>query len=312
MTIKILFSAADRHHQEWIPVLNQTFTEFDLDFDLITYADNPTEIDYLLHSPDGPVNDFTPFANLSAIMTLWAGVEDIINNKTIACPLVRMNDPGMVEGMREWVTGQVLRHHLGMDIHINNRSGAWLKETSPPLARSRVVGFLGLGVLGLACLKAVKVLNFQVMGWSRTKREIPDVQTFHGKDGLHHVLGASDIIAMILPLTRETTDLINRDTLKFIKRGTVLINSGRGGLINEEDLLQALDNGQVSHATLDVFKTEPLPVNHPFWLHDKVSIWPHISSESRPQTASISIARNITRNLKGEAMKNVVDFERGY
>jgi len=127
MTIKILFSAADRHHKEWIPVLNQTFTEFDLDFDLITYTDNPEEIDYLLHSPDGPVNDFTPFANLRAILTLWAGVEDIINNKTITCPLVRMNDPGMVEGMREWVTGQVLRHHLGMDIHINNRSGTWLK-----------------------------------------------------------------------------------------------------------------------------------------------------------------------------------------
>ena len=312
MTIKILFSAADRHHKEWIPVLNQTFNEFCLDFDLITCTDNPEEIDYLLHSPDGQVNDFTHFTNLRVIMTLWAGVEDIINNKTIACPLVRMNDPGMVEGMREWVTGQVLRHHLGMDTHINNRSGAWLKETSPPLARSRVVGFLGLGVLGLACLKAVKALNFQVMGWSRTSREIPYLQTFNGMDGLHHVLGASDIIAMILPLTRETTDLINRDTLKFIKRGAVLINSGRGGLINEADLLQALENGQVSHATLDVFKTEPLPVNHPFWQHDKVSIWPHISSESRPPTASISIARNIARNLRGQPMKNVVDFERGY
>ncbi len=312
MTINILFSADDRHHSVWLPVLRKTFTEFELDVELVLETRNPEEIDYMIHSPDGKINDFTPYTNLKAILTLWAGVEDIIHNPTIACPLVRMNDPGMVEGMAEWVTAQVLRHHLGMDIHINNTSGAWLKETSPPLARSRVVGFLGLGVLGLACLQAVRSLNFQVVGWSRTPKEITGIKTFHGEAGLTQVLGSSDIISMILPLTRDTSDLINQDTLKSIKPGAVLINSGRGGLINENDLLEALDTGKVSHATLDVFKTEPLPVDHPFWKHEQVSIWPHISSETRPETASISIARNIVRNQRGEAMENIVDFERGY
>ncbi len=312
MTTNILFSAAERHHPVWLPALHNTFSEFDLDFNLLIETNRPNDIHYLLHSPDGPINDFTPFANLKAIMTLWAGVEDIIANPTISCPLVRMNDPGMVEGMSEWVTGQVLRHHLGMDRHIMNNTGAWLKETSPPLARSRVVGFLGLGVLGLACLKAVQSLNFQVIGWSRTPKEIPGVKTFHGKDGLTRVLATSDIVAIILPLTEETADLINRDTLQSVKRGAVLINSGRGGLIKEEDLLEALDCGLLSHATLDVFKIEPLPVDHPFWQHEQVSIWPHISSESRPQTASISIARNIVKNQKGEQMDNLVDITRGY
>ncbi len=312
MTLNILFSAADRHHAVWIPALQKTFSEFELDFELLLKTRKPEEIDYLVLSPDGEINDFTPFTNLKAIMTLWAGVENLIHNKTIKCPLVRMNDPGMVEGMSEWVTGQVLRHHLGMDVHINNSSGAWLKETSPPLARSRVVGFLGLGVLGSACLQAVKSLNFQVIGWSRTPKDIPGVKTFHGKDGLVQVLGTSDIISIILPLTRDTIDFINRDTLKSVKPGAVLINSGRGGLIDENDLLEALDNGTVSHATLDVFKTEPLPVNHPFWQHKQVSIWPHISSETRPETASISIARNIVRNKNGEAMENIVDLGRGY
>ena len=312
MTINILFSADDRHRAVWLPTLQQTFTDYELDFDLVSATNKPANIDYMIHSPDGKINDFTPFINLKAILTLWAGVEDIINNPTITCPLVRMKDPGMIEGMVEWVTAQVLRHHLGMDIHINNTSGAWLKETSPPLARSRVVGFLGLGVLGSACLQAVKALNFQVIGWSRTAKEIPDVQTMHGKDGLTKVLGSADIIAMILPLTRDTADLINHDTLQVVKPGAVLINSGRGGLINETDLLQALNTGIVSHATLDVFKTEPLPPNHPFWQHGQVSIWPHISSETRPQTAALSIARNIARNEKGEAMENIVDLVRGY
>lgn len=312
MTINILFSADERHHAVWIPILQKTFIDFELDFELISETTKPEEIDYLIHSPDGPLNDFTPFTNLRAILTLWAGVEDIIRNPTIACPLVRMNDPGMIEGMVEWVTAQVLRHHLGMDIHINNDSGAWLKGTSPPLARSRVVGFLGLGVLGSACLKAVQSLNFQVIGWSRTSKEIHGAPTFHGEDGLTHVLGSSDIISMILPLTRDTSDLINRNTLQVTKHGAVLINSGRGGLINETDLLEALDTGKLSHATLDVFKTEPLPVDHPFWQHKQVSIWPHISSETRPQTASISIARNIVRNQRGEEMENIVDLVRGY
>ena len=153
----------------------------------------------------------------------------------------------------------------------------------------------------MACLLAVRSLNFQVIGWSRTPKEIPGVKTFHGEAGLTQVLGSSDIISMILPLTRDTSDLINQDTLKSIKPGAVLINSGRGGLINENDLLEALDTGKVSHATLDVFKTEPLPVDHPFWKHGQVSIWPHISSETRPETASISIARNIVRNQRGES-----------
>ena len=312
MNKNVLFASNVPNQSKWLVELDRSFKELELEITLLKQTETPSSIDYLITSPGSDTQDFSPFVNLRAILNLWAGVENIINNPTIHCPLVRMNDPGMVEGMTEWVTAQVLRHHLNLDVHITNKQGKWLKEALPPLARSRTVGVLGLGVLGSACAKKLSLFHFQILGWSRTKKEIPGVTTYHGYDALMDVMRQSDIIVLLLPFTTETRDIINEKTLRFCKRGAVLINSGRGDLVDESALIRALDDGQLSHATLDVFKQEPLPPKHPFWKHQKVSVWPHISSESRPETASLSIARNIKRDLEGERMHEIVNLSLGY
>ncbi len=312
MTLNVLFATREVNQSEWFLFLRKAFDDVELDVSLIRETSCPESIDYIITSPNGTVQDFAPFVNLRAILNLWAGVENMIHNQTIHCPLIRMNDPGMIEGMTEWVTAQVLRHHLNMDIHIQNNTGRWLKDTSPPLARTRHVGVLGLGVLGGACAQKIASLKFNVLGWSRTPKKLPNVRSYSGEDGFNAVLGLSDILVLLMPLTPLTENIINRDSLCLCKTGTVLINSGRGGLIDEDALLEALDSGQVSHATLDVFKQEPLPPSHPFWQHEKVSVWPHISSETRPLTASTSIAMNILKDQKGELMSGIVDFSQGY
>ena len=312
MKPKVLFASNVINQSEWLEWLTKAFREVDLEVSLVTQADKPASLDYIITSPCSKIQDYSPYTNLRAVFNLWAGVENIIHNSTIQCPLVRMNDPGMVEGMVEWVTAQVLRHHLNMDIHITNADGKWLKDALPPLARSRTVGILGLGVLGSACAEKLSQFNFNVMGWSRTPKDLPNIVTQTREEGLRSILGMSDFLVLLIPLTPRTENIINEETLGYCKRGLVLINSGRGGLIDEEALLKALDQGQLSHATLDVFKQEPLPLDHPFWKHKKVSIWPHISSETRPQTGSLSIAENIVRDLKGIGMQNIVNFTQGY
>ena len=312
MTANILLSAHEKHHQGWLGYLRRWISETGIAAVVDTGCDDPGSVDYIIHSPDGPIVDFTPYSNLRAVLGMWAGVEDIVNNPTLKVPLTRMVDPGMIEGMTEWITGQVLRHHLGFDQHILNDRGDWLKSASPPLARSRSVGILGLGVLGGAAASILAALNFQVYGWRNSQGGPDGIEVLRGPDGFRHILSIADILVLQLPLTPETTNILDRQAFQMMKTGMTVINSGRGGLIDDDALLEAIDCGIVSHATLDVFRQEPLPPDHPFWKYPKVSVWPHISSETRIETGSRELVRNIARDLDGQKMKNLVQIDRGY
>jgi len=226
-------------------------------------------------------------------------------------PLARMVDAGLSEGMREWVAGHVLRHHLGMDAHINGEPGVWAPRI-PPLARDRTVAILGLGELGATCAEALLSLGFRVTGWSRTPKSLPGVTCHHGADGLADCLRGAEIVVLLLPDTPATEDTLNADTLALLPRGAFVVNPGRGPLIDDDALLAALDSGQVGHATLDVFRIEPLPEDHPFWRHPGVTVTPHIASETRPVTAAQVIAENIRRCEAGEPMLHLVDRDAGY
>lgn len=271
----------------------------------------PGEVDYIIYAPNGPIRDFTPFERAKAVLSMWAGVEGIVDNPTLTQPLARMVDPGLTEGMVEWVTGHVLRHHLGMDRDICREDARW-EVHIPPLARDRGVGVLGLGALGAACAQALAGLNFRVSGWSRSARDVAGVACHHGETGLSQVLRESEILVLLLPLTGETENLMGARNLARLPEGAVLINPGRGPLIDDEALLAALDRGQVSHATLDVFRTEPLPETHPFWAHPGVTVTPHIASETRPGSAARVIAENIRRGEAGEPFLHLVDRDQGY
>jgi glyoxylate/hydroxypyruvate reductase len=307
----LLFSARPGLWEVWAPALRDALAQAGVAADLVAGA-APETVDYIAWAPRGPVQDFTPYTRLRAVFGLWAGVEAIAPNPTLTVPLTRMVDPGLTEGMRDYVLGHVLRHHLGMDAHVLGQDGVWRGGTIPPLARDRTVGVLGLGALGAACAAALAGLGFRVLGWARTAKTIPGVACHHGEAGRDAVLAAAEILVLLLPLTPATETLLDAARLARLPRGAVIVNPGRGGLIDDAALIAALDAGQIGHATLDVFRTEPLPPGHPFWAHPRVTVTPHIASETRPESAARVIAENLRRAEAGAPLLHEVDRKVGY
>lgn len=310
MTLTILFAAGEGDFAEYAPHLQDALAEAGLEAALLTDAP-PERVDYIIYAPANPLRDFSPFTRCKAVLSLWAGVERIVGNPTLTQPLARMVDPALTRGMVEYVTGHVLRYHLGLDAHIHARAGDWV-AVPPPLAGARVVGFLGLGALGQACADALRGLGFQVIGWSRSPKTLPGIPCHHGDEGLKTVLQQSEILVTLLPHTSTTENLLDARRFGFCRSGLCLINPGRGALIDEAALIDALDAGPVQHATLDVFRTEPLPEDHPFWHHPKVTVTPHIAAATRAETAARVIVENIARVEGGAPLLNEVCRTRGY
>jgi glyoxylate/hydroxypyruvate reductase A len=308
--INVLFAARPDSWDAYREALPAAFAAKGLAVDL-RQEFPPEEVDYIVYAPNSRVQDFRPYARAKAVLNLWAGVENVVHNETLTIPLCRMVEDGLTEGMVEWVTGHVLRHHLGIDRCLAQQDGQW-RPIYPPLARDRRVVVLGLGELGSACARMLSALKFDVAGWSRTPRTLEGVETFSGDAGLRAALTGAEIVVLLLPLTPATENLMTAERLAWLSRGAVLLNPGRGALIDDEALLAALDAGQLSHATLDVFRTEPLPPDHPFWGHPKVTVTPHVASETRPRTASMTIAENVRRGEAGEPFLYMVDRTRAY
>ncbi|WP_460272339.1 2-hydroxyacid dehydrogenase [Celeribacter sp. ULVN23_4] len=310
MALTLLFSAPDRIWPAYEKVLPQVLAHAGIDAVLTRDAD-PATVDYIVYAPNDHLSDFSPFTNAKAVLSLWAGVEKISPNPTLTQPLCRMVDDGLALGMRDYVVGHVMRYHLGMDRHIHGLGGNWDK-TTPPLARDRKVTVLGLGELGQTCAKALAQLGFDVTGWSRRPKEIAGLTCLSGPDGLQQALSTAEILVLLLPDTAQTQGILNADTLNALPKGAMIVNPGRGTLIDDDALLAALESRQVGHATLDVFRIEPLPVDHPYWSHPNVTVTPHIAAETRPATASEVIAENIRRGEAGEPFLHLVDRAAGY
>ncbi len=306
----ILFAAPDLW-PDYEPHLAPALAAAGVEAHIVTEAPDPAAVDYIVYAPSAPLQDFAPYSGTKAVLSLWAGVERIVGNRSLTQPLCRMVDPGLTEGMVEWVTGHVLRHHLGMDRHIQNPAHLW-QPGGPPLARARPVTVLGVGELGLAVARALQALNFPVTGWSRTAKEIPGLSTVHGPEGLVQALSSAQIVVTLLPRTPETENILNAVTLAHLPQGAVIVNPGRGALIDDDALLAALDRGDLAHATLDVFRVEPLPAGHPFWAHPRVTVTPHVAAATRTSSAVQVIAENIRRGEAGMPFLHLVDRARGY
>ena len=310
MAINALFAAPSVLWPAYQTALPRAFAQAGLQVNL-SQSHVPAMVDYLIFGPGGPVSDFGPFTRAKAVLNLWAGVEKIVVNPTLHLPLTRMVDPGLTQGMVEYVTGHVLRHHLGIDTDLRSQTAHW-DQRDVPLAAERPVTVLGLGALGQACAQMLAQIGFAVTGWSQSAKSIAGVRSLSGPEGLTDALRDAQIIVALLPLTPDTTNVLNAPTLALPARGAVLINPGRGALIDDAALLAALDSGQIGHATLDVFRAEPLPPDHPFWAHRCITVTPHIASETRPLTASRVIAENIRRGQSGEPLLYLVDRTKGY
>lgn len=308
--IRVLFAAKPADWEEYRNILPGAISDAGVAAEVVTEAD-PETVDYVVYSPSSRVQDFRPFTRLKAVLSLWAGVENVVGNKTLTVPLARMVDFGLTEGMVEWCVGHTLRHHLGMDQDILRADNHW-KPHVPPLARDRSVTVLGLGALGKAVAGALSDLGFDVAGWSRTPKEVPGVLCLSGDSGLEDALGRAEILILLLPLTASTESILNPMRLGLMPEGSFVINPGRGALIDDEALLAALDDGRLAHATLDVFRVEPLPIDHPFWSHPKVTVTPHIASDTRAESAAHVIAENIARGEAGDPFLHLVDRKAGY
>ena len=310
MPLTVFFSAP-AVWDEYRVLLPTLLAEAKIDAVVLTESPDPATVDYIIYAPSAPLQDFTPYTRCKAVLSLWAGVERIVGNSTLTQPLCRMVDTGLTEGMVEWVVGHSLRHHLGMDRHIVNPGHVW-DATCPPLARERRVAMLGMGALGTACAQALAALNFDVMGWSRSEKSVPGIKCLHGETGLESVLRSADIVVTLLPKTPETENLLDARRLAWLKPGAVILNPGRGALIDDAALLAALDAGRVGHATLDVFRVEPLPQDHPYWAHPRVTVTPHIAADTRATGAAKVLVENIRRGETGEPFLHLVDRTRGY
>ena len=320
-TVRILYAGHPDRFEEYRPPLLRALdgaglTSVDLSDDP---GDDPGSYEYMLFAPNGPVSEFAPFSGVRAVLSLWAGVEWVSSNPTVppSVPVTRMVDPGLRDGMVEYVTGHVLRYHLRVDDMWRAKEEArWGQgdsgETMLPLASQRTVGVLGMGELGGACADSLSNMGFRVLGWSRTEKSREGAECRWGPDGLDSILAESDVLVLLLPNTPETADLINVDALNKCKPGVAIINPGRGSLIDDGALLSALDSGRVSGATLDVFRTEPLPPSHPYWRHPRVLVTPHIAAKTRAATAALVIAENIRRAEAGRDLLFRVDREAGY
>lgn len=273
-------------------------------------APDPTAIDALIHAPNPDFTDFAPYQQAGLVQSLWAGVEHIISNRSLTQPLARMVDPSLREAMVEYCLGWAMRQHLGMDRH--KQDGIWRPDATPPLARDRRVTVLGTGALGGAVAQCLAKLGFDVTGWSPSGRAVEGVHVLAGADGLDTALRRAEILITLLPDTPQTHDLLDSRSLALLPPGAAIINPGRGTVIDDAALIAALDSGHLDHAVLDVFRTEPLPPEHIFWAHPKVTVTPHVAAETRPHSAAKTVAENLRRLRDGRPLLYLVDRQRGY
>ncbi|PPR11315.1 MAG: Glyoxylate/hydroxypyruvate reductase A [Alphaproteobacteria bacterium MarineAlpha11_Bin1] len=308
----LLFMCNGEDPDIWMDALREEMSELDIRCWPDQVGDF-ADIDVVL-TWEAPPGVLAMFPNLKAILSLGAGLEHLLSDPELprGVPIARLIDPGLKTGMTEFVTMEILRHHRReAEYRAQQRAGKWklLRQT---MSRDRRIGILGLGHLGSACGEILIELGFPVCGWSRTYKKIPNIESFIGEDGLFSVLERSDILVCLLPLTPQTEDILDATTLGALPRGAFLINAARGKHVVDDDLIDALDSGQLSGATLDVYREEPLGRGHPFWTHPKIVMYPHAAAWTLPESAAPVIADNIRRARNGKVLNGQLDTMKGY
>ena len=250
---------------------------------------------------------------IKAAFNLGAGVDALLRlNIAPSTKLVRLDDAGMAVQIAEYVCHALIRSYRGFGVYAQQASQSnWRVNTSPE-RDAFPVGIMGLGVLGERVARMVGALEFPVNGWSRSPKQIDGVRCFAGNDQLGNFLAESKVLVCVLPLTPQTQGILNRTMLSQLQSGAYLINVGRGAHLVEEDLLALLDSGQMAGATLDVFRTEPLPPGHPFWSHPQVEVTPHIAALTQRKRTIRQIVDKLHQLERGEAVAGLVDASAGY
>jgi glyoxylate/hydroxypyruvate reductase A len=294
----------------WLPAISEHVPG--VEFRVWPEIGDPADIDVAL-TYDPPPGLLATLPNLKAIVNLFAGVDPLLTDPDLPdVPIGRMVDSAMAHDMAQYVVLHALKYFRQMPIveeHQRTHTWEWMKA---PKVEEHTVGVMGIGAMGCAVAEMLAAVGLEVRGWSRSTRKIDGITCFHGEAGLQAFLCGTRTLVVVLPKTDATIGIINANTLAMLPRGAYLINIGRGEHVVDEDLFAALDSGQIAAATLDVFRTEPLPADNPYWDHPKVTVTPHHSGTTRVTTKSRVVAANIRRVLAGGAPLVPVDRKRGY
>ncbi len=254
------------------------------------------------------------YPRLRAILSIGAGIEDVLSDSTIPerVAIIRMIDGALTAGMREYVLLHALRYHRRQpELEAYQRERRW-NPVDAGVAADRHIGIMGLGALGLGSARHLLSLGFKVAGWKRTPASFDGIEVFSGREGLDVFLARTQILVCLLPLTAETRGLIDFEFLRKLPRDACVINASRGECLVENDLLAAIDTGHIGGATLDVFAREPLPPDHPFWIHPKITVTPHIASLTGLDSGGRHIARAIDDIESNKVPLGLVSRDRGY
>ncbi|WP_043361183.1 glyoxylate/hydroxypyruvate reductase A [Belnapia sp. F-4-1] len=308
----VLLSTKASTMEDWRDALLEV--DPSLEIRLFPEAGDPSDIEAAVCWTAHDLGELRRYPNLRLLVSMGAGVDHLLRppGPPPGVPVARLVDERLTQGMTEWVLLNVLRfHRQDPEYRAQQSARLWHELPAPDTARRRI-GILGLGALGGDAARALLALGFPVMGWSRRPKSLPGVESFHGDDGLAAILGRSDILVCLLPLTPETRGLLDAARLALLPAGAYLLNSARGGHMVAADVLAALDSGRLAGAALDVFEPEPLPPEHPFWTHPKVVLTPHAASITIPRSAAPQVVENIHRARAGLAPLNLVDLAAGY
>ena len=306
--MRITFCCADTKAEPWHQGLSAALPGADI----TVWEPGAPQADYaVVWAP--PQQFMDEQRGLKALFNIGAGVDALLKLRLPPGALVvRLDDAGMAVQMAEYVCHAVIRHFREFDAYEADMAAGRWGYRKPRLRSDFAVGVMGLGVLGERVARALAHFDFPVNEWSRSPKAVDGVRAFHGAEGFNDFLGASRVLVNLLPLTPETQDIINGDTLSRLQRGGYVINVARGAHLVEEDLLALIDNGHIAGATLDVFRTEPLPAGHAFWNHPRITITPHTSARTLRDETIAQIARKMASLQRGEAVAGVVNPGRGY
>ena len=251
---------------------------------------------------------------MKAVFTLSAGVGHLLRTPNVPrdVPIIRLEDAGMAEQMVRYVLAAALRFAQRFDVYVRQQRDALWKQHEPRAPASISVGVMGLGIIGAQVASALSDQGFTVRGYARSAKDVNGVTVYAGDARLDAFLDDLEFLVCVLPATPATEGILNRAALSRLADGAHVVNIGRGTALVDEDLVALVASGKLGGATLDVFREEPLPADHPFWRCPDIAVTPHISGLTVPGAAIIQIADKIMRLERGEPVSGVVALERGY